>query len=192
MSKQYLTLHTLQLPNKSDIFSIAVTPTSILTASGGTAIHVHNTTDRTFDLQQEIKQAHPLGCHHISSSADGQAVVSVGFGGEVKIWRNQGSVPGTEGGPVGGGGAGEWIQSGKIEQSKKKDAGEIWAIAVSSDARTLATTSHDGRVGLWDLSNAEEGKDVEKVLEFETKGSFGMAVALVRLTRSSMSSSGLS
>ena len=53
--------------------------------------------------------------------------------------------------------------------------GEIWAIALSADGQYLAATSSDGRINVWD--NLADGA---KIREFETKGSFGMSIDIVR------------
>lgn len=64
-------------------------------------------------------------------------------------------------------------------------AGEIWAIALSEDGRYLAGTTYDGRVNVWDTAMlAEGGGNVEKIREYETKGSFGMSIDLVRVAKS--------
>ncbi|KAI4288362.1 MAG: hypothetical protein L6R35_002378 [Caloplaca aegaea] len=52
-------------------------------------------------------------------------------------------------------------------------AGEIWAIALSADGQYLAATSIDGRINVWDNLGGSM-----KIREFETKGSFGMAIDL--------------
>ena len=49
----------------------------------------------------------------------------------------------------------------------------MWAIAVSNDGRYVASTSYDGRIHVWDIV-----ADGAKIREFETKGSFGMAIDL--------------
>ncbi len=53
-------------------------------------------------------------------------------------------------------------------------AGEMWSIALSSDGQYLASTSHNGRLNVWDTSNVRT-----KFKEYETKGSFGMCIDLV-------------
>lgn len=57
-----------------------------------------------------------------------------------------------------------------IESNK---AGEVWAISLSEDGTYLASTTHDGRINVWETSSKE------KIREFETKGSFGMCIHLV-------------
>jgi superkiller protein 8 len=123
-----------------------------------------------------LKDAHPLGCHHIAASLDGTKAVSVGFGGEAKVWNYS---------------EGMWVDDGELgaakqngEKSNKKQrprpqVGEIWAVALSQDGRYLAATSHDGRVGIWDLLTEER----QKIREYETKGIFGMCVDMVRSNR---------
>ena len=65
----------------------------------------------------------------------------------------------------------------EAEIAKVPKAGEIWALALSADGRFLAATSYDGKINVWELN--DEGK-TQKIREFETKGSFGMSVDLVR------------
>ena len=53
--------------------------------------------------------------------------------------------------------------------------GEIWAIALSEHGQYVAATSSDGRINVWDYL-----ADGVKIREFETKGSFGMSIDIVR------------
>lgn len=96
-SKQYLQTHTLSSAHPTDIFSLAVTPTQLLSASGSSSIKVHSTKGQTihadspddehpYPLVQTLEKVHKLGCHHICTSLDGRTAASAGFGGEVKIW----------------------------------------------------------------------------------------------------------
>jgi superkiller protein 8 len=71
----------------------------------------------------------------------------------------------------------KWVQKGQVADSDK--TGELWAITLSNDGKYLAASAYDGRVRLWDLQN-KEGDDWIKFREYETKGSFGMCVAMVR------------
>jgi superkiller protein 8 len=97
-SKQYL--QTLTIPNAhpTDIFSLATTPTHLLTASGSSSIKIYRTTSRTihadstedenpYPLAQTLEGVHKLGCHHICAAAEGNMAASVGFAGEVKVWK---------------------------------------------------------------------------------------------------------
>jgi len=172
-SKQYLTVHTLNAAAPTDIFALAPTPTSLLSGSGSSTILVHSTTSPDFPLKQKLEGAHKLGVHHIAASKDGNAAVSVGFGGETKMWRfrkvDENAAVGT----------GAWEEAGKIAagvgSDKAKDGagvGEIWAVALSADGRYLAAGAYDGKVRVWDLG-AEQWPCVR---EYETKGSFGMSV----------------
>ena len=70
-----------------------------------------------------------------------------------------------------------WVLAGII--GKDNTASELWALDITSDARYLAVSAYDGRVHLWDIQNGK-GDQWEKVREYETKGSFGMCVAMVR------------
>ncbi|KAH8596485.1 WD40-repeat-containing domain protein [Bisporella sp. PMI_857] len=159
MSKQYLTTHTIDDAHITDIFSLAVTATQILSASGASSIKVHSTKTSDFPLIQTLTNAHKLGCHHLATSLNGRILASAGFGGEVNIYSISES--------------GEWSLEGKIVDGNK--AGEIWAIALSEDGQYLAGTSYDGRINVWDLVGGRK-----KIREFETKGSFGMCIALSR------------
>ncbi|KJZ80249.1 hypothetical protein HIM_00099 [Hirsutella minnesotensis 3608] len=150
----------------TDIFSLAATTKAILSASGSSTLHVHDTTDPSFPLKQSIPDAHKLGCHHICASANGKVAASAGFGGEVKIWAlNQDT--------------GEWHNNGEIPASAAK-AGEVWALALSEDGAYLAGTTNDGRINVWDISDDKK----PKIQEYETgsagSGSFGMCVDLSR------------
>ncbi|KAF3892527.1 Meiotic recombination protein rec14 [Trichophyton interdigitale] len=140
-------------PHISEIFSLAVTPTQILSASGASSLKVHLANEEGFGIAQSLSAAHKIGCHHlVTAKGSGCYAASVGFGGEVKLWRYE---------------DGMWNEDLQ-DNSKIKD---IWAVSLSSDARYLAGTTHDGRIKVWDLQN-----NLEEVWNFETRGSFGMCV----------------
>lgn len=80
------------LAHPIDIFSLAVTPTQILSSSGASSLKVHSTTEPDFPVAQSIQEAHKIGCHHIVTSGNGIKAASVGFGGELKIWAYQDSM----------------------------------------------------------------------------------------------------
>jgi len=100
-------------------------------------------------------------------SGNGHVAASAGFGGQVKVWELQEEEK-------------QWHEKGTITDNVK--AGEIWAIALSEDGRYLAGTTYDGRVNVWDVTTLASGNSQgpEKIREYETKGSFGMSIALVR------------
>ncbi|KAI1269529.1 WD40 repeat-like protein [Xylariaceae sp. FL1019] len=172
MSKQYLTTHTVDNAHITDIFALAATPTSLISASGSSTIHVHNTIQPSFPLSQSLSAAHKLGCHHLATSRNGRIAASVGFGGDVKIWQVSES--------------GEWellgeLQPGKSsDNSKRNSAGEVWAIALSEEGQYLASTTYDGRINVWDVA----GDRSATIREYETgsagSGSFGLCVDLSR------------
>ncbi|KAL9008755.1 MAG: hypothetical protein Q9173_006152 [Seirophora scorigena] len=155
-SKQYLTTHTIDDAHITDIFCLAVTPHQVISASGSSSIKIYSTTEPDFPLVQTLDAAHKLGCHHLGASQDGQHFASAGFAGDVKIWNLD---------------QGQWTKRGEIVDGNK--AGEIWAIALSADGQYLAATSIDGRINVWDNLGGST-----KIREFETKGSFGMAIDL--------------
>ncbi|KAI4125393.1 MAG: hypothetical protein LQ338_004286, partial [Usnochroma carphineum] len=152
----------------TDVFSLAVTPHQVVSASGSSAIKIFSTTEQDFPLVQTIDAAHKLGCHHLAASQDGKHFASAGFAGDVKVWHSE---------------EGQWTLKGEIVDmyfpehlTGKQDgnkAGEIWAIALSADGQYLAATSIDGRINVWDNVGGHT-----KIREFETKGSFGMAIDL--------------
>lgn len=98
MSKQYLQTLTIPDAHPTDIFSLAVTPSHLLTASGSTSIKIYSTKgqaihadtaedENPYPLVQTLEKVHKLGCHHVSASLDGRVAASVGFGGELKVWE---------------------------------------------------------------------------------------------------------
>jgi len=157
MSKQYLAEHTIDDAHRIDIYSLAVTPTQIISASGESSLKIHSTKEDDFPIAQVLKNAHKLGCHHVATSRDGRRAVSIGFGGEAKIWRYD---------------EGMWKDDGEIAEALK--AGELWAVVLSAEGRYLAGTTYNGRINVWDL---DDGKKL--FMEYETKGSFGMSIDLV-------------
>ncbi|EQB44629.1 hypothetical protein CGLO_16601 [Colletotrichum gloeosporioides Cg-14] len=154
------------LSHITDIFGLAATPRAVLSASGSSTLHVHNTADPAIPITQSISGAHKLGCHHICTSRDGRVAASAGFAGELKVW-------------VVNKDTGEWKLHSEVTDQNSK-AGETWAIALSEDGKFLAGTTYDGRINVWDIG--EEG--TPKIREYETgspgSGSFGMSVDLSR------------
>lgn len=102
----------------------------------------------------------------------GTVAASVGFGGEIKIWR----LPGKDNSGDGNGNN-EWALDWELAPTKT-NGGDVWAVALSADEGYLACTTSDGRIHVWDLA----GK--EKIQTYETGarggGSFAMAVDLSR------------
>ncbi|CAK7243911.1 MAG: Ski complex subunit Rec14 [Sporothrix thermara] len=151
--------------HETDIFSIAVTPTAVISGSGASTLRIHSTTTPDFAIAQSIDGAHKLGCHHVATAkgSPGQVACSAGFGGEVNVWRRSeagdwaldttlrpsdlvsGSAAGTEDASNAGGGG---SSPAKGTAEKTTDA---WALALSKNEQYLAYTTHDGRVGIWDL-----------------------------------------
>ncbi|KAK3387800.1 WD40-repeat-containing domain protein [Podospora didyma] len=155
MSKQYLTAHTVDQAHTADIFSLAPTPTVLFSASGSSSIHIHSTSDPTFPLQQTLTNAHKLGCHHVCAARGGvgDVVASVGFGGEIKVWRRH------EDGK-------QWKLWWEITPTKSS-GGDVWAVALTADEGYLACTTSDGCIHVWDLVARE------RITTYETGGSSG-------------------
>ncbi|KAK4541264.1 hypothetical protein LTR36_008180 [Oleoguttula mirabilis] len=171
MSKQYLQTHTLPDAHPTDIFTLAVTPSQLLSASGSSSIRIYSTKgqvihadtaedEHPYPLVQTLEKVHPLGCHHICTSLDGKTAASAGFSGELKVWSY--------------GEDDQWGERGEIV-ADQKNAGEHWAVALSEDGKYLATTTHDGRVNVYGTTTLADGK-ANKITQYETKGSFGMSV----------------
>jgi len=165
MSKQYLTTHTVDQAHLTEIFSLAPTPSGILSASGSSNLRFHNTTELSFPLQQTISNAHKLGCHHVATARGGvgKVTASVGFGGEIKIWQRKED--------------GDGWELGWEVAPEKTNGGDVWAVALSADENYLACTTSDGRIHVWDLAARE------RIQTYETGsstggGSFAMAVDL--------------
>lgn len=98
MSKQYLQTHTIPSAHPTDIFSLAVTPTQLISASGSSSVRIHSTAsgatinpesasdEDPFPEDQVLEKAHSLGCHHVCAAREGGVMASVGFEGDVKLW----------------------------------------------------------------------------------------------------------
>ncbi|KAI5286841.1 hypothetical protein KEM54_006465 [Ascosphaera aggregata] len=154
MSKQYLALHTVDNAHPSDIYSLAVTDTHILSVSGASSLHIHSSTQPDLPLLQSFPGVHKIGCHHVATASNVKSAVTVGFDGLVRIWTCNGDV---------------WSEAHFANDNIR----DIWAPALSSNGQYLAGTTTDGRVKVWDLFNA-----ATQISEFETKGSFGMCISL--------------
>lgn len=133
----------------------------MLSVSGAPDLLIHDTTNGNFTLSQSIPQAHRLGAHHLCASGDGKTAASAGFGGELKIWFVTEET-------------GEW----KLAKEIREPPGEVWAIALSENGQFLASTTHDGRINIWNI----EGNTSQKIQQYETGGagggSFGTSVDL--------------
>lgn len=65
-----------------------MTPTQILSASGASSLKAHLANEEGFGIAQSLSAAHKIGCHHLATAkGSGCYAASVGFGGEVKLWR---------------------------------------------------------------------------------------------------------
>jgi len=190
-SKQYLQTHTLPDAHPTDVFSLAVTPSQLLSASGSSSIRVHSTKgqiihadtaddEHPYPLVQTLEKVHPLGCHHICSSLDGKVAASAGFNGELRVWACGDDMQWVKVGDIVGTGHSCAASSSMVADTvtaDEKKVGEHWAIALSQDGRYLACTTYDGRVNVYDTSTIANSK-AEKITQYETKGSFGMCVDL--------------
>ncbi|KAE8156052.1 WD40 repeat protein [Aspergillus tamarii] len=157
MSKQYLSYGSADNAHPTDIFSLAITNKQIISASGVSALKIHSTADPDFPLVQSIDEAHKLGCHHVVTDGSGLRSVSVGFGGEIRVWSCH---------------DGTWSEN-KSASAGSAGSTDIWAIALSDDGQYLAGVSQDGHIRVWDLD-----ANGEQIRYYETKGSFGTCIDL--------------
>nr|POE94362.1 meiotic recombination protein rec14 [Quercus suber] len=165
--------HTIADAHPTDIFSLAVTPSQLLSAAGSSSIKVYSTKgqiihadsaedEHPYPLVQTLDKVHPLGCHHICTSLDGKVAASIGFGGELKLWAHNDETT-------------QWVGSGELVVQDKK-VGERWALALNEDGRFLACTTHDGRINVYDTTTLTPEGIAAQIAHYETKGSFGMSV----------------
>ncbi|KAF2794339.1 WD40 repeat-like protein [Melanomma pulvis-pyrius CBS 109.77] len=159
MSKQYLTLHTIDNAHPSDVYSLAPTKDQILSASGSSSIRIYTSDQPDFPLVQTLDSAHALGIHHLVTAKESNRAASAGFEGKVKLWSSDEE--------------GIWTEDGEIVDKYKP--GDIWAISLSADGLYLASSSINGRVNVWSTAKSE---GLPKIREYETKGSFGLCVDL--------------
>lgn len=144
MSKQYLQTHTVPQAHPTDIFSLAVTTTQLISASGSSSIKVHSTgagstihndsaeEENPFPEAQVLEKAHPLGCHHVCAASEGGVLASVGFEGDVKLWA--------------AGEDGSWAEKGCIKglcHASLNRSQKMATDGIRSQARKRAST------GLW-------------------------------------------
>ncbi|KLJ10241.1 hypothetical protein EMPG_14378 [Blastomyces silverae] len=153
-----------------EIFSLALTPSQLISCSGASSLKVHSTTEPEFPLVQSLDGAHKIGCHHLAASRDGTRLVSVGFGGEVKVWSSVAGGVWVADEGVGG------MTGGKGDTKQK--VSEIWAAALSADGEYLAGTTLDGHIKVWHLVGTGKDSKVSQIRDLETKGSFGMCIDL--------------
>ena len=74
--------------HSSEIFSIGVTPSRTVTASGDTSLNVWDAKAENHPLIHTFADAHPLGAHHVvvDITSGGRTAASSGFGQEVVLW----------------------------------------------------------------------------------------------------------
>ncbi|KAK0281167.1 Ski complex subunit Rec14 [Friedmanniomyces endolithicus] len=166
--------HTISDAHRSDIYSIAVTASQVLSASGSRRIHIYSTEgqithaervvdEHQYPLIQILEGVHPLGCHHICTSLDGRTAASAGFNGELKLWRWSEYR--------------HWSSAGEVVLEDKK-VSEHWALALSENGQCLACTTHDGRINIYDTRIISGAGVTLNFAQFETQSSFGMSIEI--------------
>lgn len=66
-----------------------MTPTQILCVSGDTTFKVYSTVETDYPIAQSFPDAHTLGAHHVVANQAGTKAVTVGFGGEIRLWDHK-------------------------------------------------------------------------------------------------------
>ncbi|KAK0947195.1 Ski complex subunit Rec14 [Friedmanniomyces endolithicus] len=164
--------HTISDAHRSDIYSIAVTASQVLSASGSPSIHIYSAEgqithaervvdEHQYPLIQILEGVHPLGSHHICTSLDGRVAASAGFNGELKLWKCSEY--------------GRWSSAGEVVPEDKK-VSENWTLALSVNGQYLVCTTHDGCVNIYDTRTISGAGATVNSTQFETQGSFGMSV----------------
>ncbi|KAK1092807.1 Ski complex subunit Rec14 [Friedmanniomyces endolithicus] len=181
---RYLQTHIIPNAHRADIYSTAVTPSQVLSASGSSSIHIYSTrgqityaegadNEHQHPLTQTLEGVHPLGCLQICTSLDGRLAASAGFNGELRIWKRSEY--------------GHWSSAGR-EVPEEKKAGEHWALALSENRQYLACTINDGRTNIYDTRTIFAGGAAHKFAQFKTQGSLDTSVDI--FADDSMTSSG--
>ena len=161
----------------SDIFAIAVNPAYAISAGGDSSIQVWSLREPDHPLVHMFENAHPLGVHHLATNRDGGFAASAGFDGTVNIW-DLGSLS-----LVKQIASLSYLRAAlfvslltRRPMVEGRSSGEVWAVALSPTGSFMAATTYNGRVCVYDVFGTGE-----KVREYETKGSFGMSVDIVRV-----------
>jgi WD40 repeat protein len=83
-----LWLSKIREAHSSEIFSITVTSTRAITASGDSSIKVWDAKSQGHPLIHTFVNAHHLGAHHVVVDVDagGSMAASSGFGQELAVW----------------------------------------------------------------------------------------------------------
>lgn len=78
------------LAHSSEIFSLAVTPSRVISASGDPVIKIWDAKSE-YPLIHELADAHRLGVHHLAVDIDngGTTIASAGFEHELALWDLQ-------------------------------------------------------------------------------------------------------
>jgi superkiller protein 8 len=138
---------------------LAATPRTLISGSGSSSLKVQSTAEPGFPLLHTVT-AHSLGCHHLAISGTYGVLASSGFEGSIKVWRLD---------------AAEAPRC-TLTIPYSAAVGQIWAVALSDDGTFLGGTTYDGKILVWDVGGEQE----KLVQEYQTKGSFGMSIAMSR------------
>ncbi len=81
-----------------------------------------------------INDAHNHGCTCVTSTIDGQRIISGGAEGEVRIWRIT-------------------KQTQTMEASMKEHRGRVWSIEINKENTQAVSASGDGSTIIWDIKS---------------------------------------
>jgi superkiller protein 8 len=150
-----------EIVSKGPIFALACTSTQIICGTGDPDIKIYSTETDDFPIAQILKDAHTLGCHHMTINDTGKILATGGFGGEVKIWRFH---------------EGMWVSAGSINtNTNTPKTHHPWSLCLSTDGQYLAETGQGGQISVWDVA---VGDDIRKVRDYESKHHFGTCIDL--------------
>lgn len=156
----------------ADIFSLAANDDAVISTSSDGTIKYWDLVSN--DLVRTIDAAFEKGGHSIAAAE--QITAAVGFAGDLHVYDAAAPVPSSETRAAGSRGR---IDASSSSSSQGTDeTGTDWAVAISPDASTIATTTSTGHLHVYDRPTAS------LVARIATRGQFGLCVAYAPDARS--------
>ncbi|CCG84807.1 protein of unknown function [Taphrina deformans PYCC 5710] len=147
MALNYL-VYNERSSHTSDIFSIACTNDSIISTSADGTVRYWDAA--TSELTSTVDNAFKMSGHSLVAAED--TVIGAGFSGELKEFEPSSTAPGKD-----------------IAMTSDKDPVN-WVVTLSPDAATIATTTSNGSLNVYDRASKT------LVANIETRGKFGLCV----------------